>query len=32
MLKDKIIYINTPEEMKQAFNITDHRPEFNYFS
>ena len=30
--KFKIIYINTPEEMKTAFNVIDHRPEFNYFS
>ncbi|HZE87345.1 MAG TPA: hypothetical protein VE090_04010 [Methylomirabilota bacterium] len=30
--KFKIIRINTPEEMKQAFNLTDTRPEFNYFS
>lgn len=30
--KFKIIYINTPEEMKQAFNIIDQRPDFNYFS
>ena len=30
--KFKIIYINTPEEMKIAFRITDQRPEFNYFS
>src|SRR3989344_2740030 len=25
--KFKIIYINTPEEMKQVFKITDQRPE-----
>ena len=30
--KFKIIYINTPEEMKQAFKLIDQRPEFNYFS
>ncbi len=30
--KFKIIYINTPEEMKQAFKLTDQRPEFDYFS
>lgn len=30
--KFKIIYINTPEEMKQAFKLTDQRPEFNYFT
>ncbi len=28
----KIIKINTPEEMKQAFQIMDMRPEMNYFS
>jgi hypothetical protein len=28
----KIIKINTPEEMRQAFNIMDMRPEMNYFS
>jgi len=30
--KFKIIYINTPEEMKIAFKLTDQRPEMNYFS
>ncbi len=30
--KFKIISINTPEEMKQAFKLTDQRPEFNYFN
>ncbi len=30
--KFKIIYINTPEEMKQVFKLTDQRPEFDYFS
>ncbi len=30
--KFKIIRINTPEEMKQVFDLTDRRPEFNYFS
>mgnify|MGYP001579499004 CR=1 FL=1 len=30
--KFKIIYINTLEEMKQAFKLTDSRPEFNYFN
>src|SRR3989344_3154707 len=30
--KFKIIYINTPEEMKKAFKLIDQRPEFNYFS
>ncbi len=29
--KYKIIYINSPEEMKQVFNLTDQRPEFSYF-
>lgn len=29
--KFKIIKINTPEEMKQAFTLIDARPEFNYF-
>lgn len=28
----KIIKINTPEEMKQAFLLMDRRPELNYFS
>lgn len=28
----KIIKINTPGEMKEAFNIMDMRPEMNYFS
>ena len=30
--KFKIIYINTPEEMKTMFKITDQRPELDYFS
>lgn len=30
--KFKIIYINTGEEMKQAFKLTDARPEMDYFS
>jgi hypothetical protein len=30
--KFKIIYINSPEEMKQAFHLADQRPEFNYFT
>jgi len=30
--KFRIIYINTPEEMKQAFKISDQRQEFNYFN
>lgn len=29
--KFKIIYINTPEEMKAVFHLTDQRPEFNFF-
>ena len=29
--KFKIIYINNPDEMKQAFNLIDRRPDFNYF-
>ena len=29
--KYKITYLNTPEEMKQMFNLTDRRPEYNYF-
>ncbi|MDO8610307.1 MAG: hypothetical protein Q7R95_07190, partial [bacterium] len=29
--KFKIIYINTPDEMKQAFNLVDRRDEMNYF-
>lgn len=29
--KFKIIRINTPEEMKSAFELTDTRPELNYF-
>ena len=28
----KIIKINTPEEMKQAFQIMDMRPDMNYFT
>ena len=30
--KFKIIRINTPEEMKTAFNVIDSRPEINYFA
>lgn len=30
--KFKIIYINTSEEMKQAYKLTDQRPGFNYFN
>lgn len=30
--KFKIIYINTPEEMKKTFDLTDTRSGFNYFS
>ena len=30
--KFKIIHINTPEEMKQMFQLADQRPEFNYFT
>lgn len=30
--KFKIIYINTPEEMKMIFKSTDQRPEMDYFS
>lgn len=29
--KYQIIYLNTAEEMKQMFNLTDQRPEYNYF-
>jgi hypothetical protein len=29
--KFKVIYINSPEEMKQAYELIDQRPEFNYF-
>lgn len=29
--KFKIIYINTPEEMKQAHKLMDRRPETQYF-
>lgn len=29
--KFKIIYINSPEEMKKAFELIDRRPELNYF-
>lgn len=29
--KFKIISINSPDEMKQAFNLMDSRPEKNYF-
>lgn len=28
--KFKIIYIYTPEEMEQAYNLTDRRPDFKY--
>lgn len=28
----EIISINSPEEMKQAFQLIDSRPEFNYFT
>ncbi len=28
----KITYLNSPKEMKQAFTLTDVRPEFNYFA
>lgn len=30
--KYKIIRINTPEEMKHAFELIDMRPEINYFA
>jgi hypothetical protein len=30
--KFKIIYINSPKEMQQAFKLIDQRPEFDYFS
>lgn len=30
--KFKIIYINTPEEMKKAFELIDRNPETNYFA
>jgi hypothetical protein len=30
--KFKIIYINSPEEMKEAFKLIDRRPDFNYFT
>lgn len=30
--KFKIIRINTPEEMKSAFELIDMRPEMNYFA
>ena len=30
--KFKIIYINTPEEMKKAHDIIDRRPETQYFA
>lgn len=30
--KFKIIYINTPEEMKQAHDLIDRNPETNYFA
>jgi hypothetical protein len=29
--KFKIIYLNTPEEMKQAFNLIDRNPDTGYF-
>lgn len=29
--KFKIIYINSPEEMKQAYKLVDQRPDFDYF-
>jgi len=29
--KFKIIYINTPEEMKKAYELADRRPNLNYF-
>lgn len=29
--KYKIIYLNSPQEMKQMFNLTDRRKELNYF-
>jgi len=29
--KFKIIYINTPDEMKKAFDLTDRRKDINYF-
>lgn len=28
----RIIRLNSPEQMKQAFNVVDTRPELNYFS
>jgi len=30
--KFKIIYINTPEEMKKAYELADRRPNLNYFT
>lgn len=30
--KFKIIYLNTPEEMKKAHELIDRRPEFAYFT
>lgn len=30
--KYKIIYINTPEEMKKAFELIDRNPETNFFN
>ncbi|MDR1694265.1 MAG: hypothetical protein LBR70_03630 [Lactobacillaceae bacterium] len=30
--KYEIIYINSPEEMKQAYNLIDRREDFNYFA
>jgi hypothetical protein len=29
--KFKIIYINSPKEIQQAFKLIDQRPEFDYF-
>ncbi len=29
--KYKVIYLNAPEEMKQAFHLIDGRPDFDYF-
>ncbi len=28
--KFKVIHLNSPEQMRQAFDLTDRRPEFNY--
>lgn len=30
--KYKITHLNSPEEMKQAFDLIDRRPELNYFN